>query len=321
MFESARIKLTAWYCLIIMAISLAFSLTIYQMMNVELQRFARNQRFRLERKVEFKLPPPPVIDPEVLAETQQRIIVVLLGVNGIILVFSATLGYFLAGRTLSPIKKMVEEQKRFIDDASHEIRTPLTALKTNLEVNLRDPNLKLNEAKKVITESVEETNKLILLSNYLLNLSRLDQNKIKLQLETIKFNQFKSLFSKNQRIKFISSIVSFTADKSQIQELLTILVDNALKYSQKTVKVWAKTNSKNIIIHVKDYGIGIDQKEIPHIFERFYRVDSSRNKTVAGYGLGLSIARQIVDLHHGQIVVKSQLNRGTDFQVHLPIKN
>ncbi|HOZ80770.1 MAG TPA: histidine kinase dimerization/phospho-acceptor domain-containing protein, partial [Candidatus Woesebacteria bacterium] len=199
MFESARIKLTAWYCLIIMAISLAFSLTIYQMMNVELQRFARNQRFRLERKVEFKLPPPPVIDPEVLAETQQRIIVVLLGVNGIILVFSATLGYFLAGRTLSPIKKMVEEQKRFIDDASHEIRTPLTALKTNLEVNLRDPNLKLNEAKKVITESVEETNKLILLSNYLLNLSRLDQNKIKLQLETIKFNQFKSLFSKNQR--------------------------------------------------------------------------------------------------------------------------
>src|SRR3989338_803664 len=148
-FHYARLKLTAWYLLIIMALSTLFSLVIYNALTAEVDRFERAQRFFIERRLqEGSLPlPPPTdgrrlfpfnngepINPELLAETKQRILLTLILANAGILIVSGGLGYFLAGRTLRPIKDMMDEQNRFITDASHELKTPLTSLRTELEV-------------------------------------------------------------------------------------------------------------------------------------------------------------------------------------------
>ena len=105
-------------------------------------------------------------------------------------------------------------------------------------------------------------------------------------------------------------------------ELISILINNAIKYSpeKSEVKVGVRGGKRHAIIEVEDQGIGIAEKDIPHIFDRFYRADTSRSKTkVDGYGLGLSIAKSIVDVHKGEIKVKSVIEKGSVFTVILPI--
>ena len=148
MFNSARLKLTAWYLLGIMCISILFSSIIYRGLMSEVNRFEQIQRFRFERRLEegeivpktiiFKLPPPIPGSQELIEETEKRILIMLITVNAGIFIISGLLGYVLAGRTLKPIKEMMDEQNRFISDASHEFRTPLTSLKSGFEVFLRN---------------------------------------------------------------------------------------------------------------------------------------------------------------------------------------
>ena len=172
MFQKTRIKLTAWYLLIIMLISVFFSFVIYKVLTHEFERFAQRQKFRIEQRFQNPPPPFPVPDPDLIKEVKQRLLLSLTGINLIILVLSGGLGYFLAGKTLKPIKDMVDEQNRFISDASHELRTPLTALKTSMEVGLRNKKLALNEAKLIISENLNEINRLQLMSEKLLELAR-----------------------------------------------------------------------------------------------------------------------------------------------------
>ncbi|TAL64214.1 MAG: hypothetical protein EPN88_11370, partial [Bacteroidetes bacterium] len=166
MFHSARLKLTAWYLLFIMFISLFFTVVIYRVLTGELERFARIQRFRMERHLytdEYVPLPsnlPPIIELELIEETKKRLMVVLAGINGGILILFGVLGYFLAGRTLRPIQEMVDEQNQFISDASHELRTPLTSLKSSMEVYLRDRHPTMREAKSLMNEGIDEVNKL-----------------------------------------------------------------------------------------------------------------------------------------------------------------
>src|SRR3989338_581858 len=148
MFQSARIKLTGWYLLIIMFISIAFSVVIYHQLTQEISRFEQAQRFRFEKNLrDFDLPTPPnpnmramkilIENPELIEEIKERVAITLVIINGGILILAGGLSYFLAGKTLSPIKNMMDEQNRFISDASHELKTPLTSLKTAMEVFLR----------------------------------------------------------------------------------------------------------------------------------------------------------------------------------------
>src|SRR3989344_858512 len=176
MFQSARIKLTIWYTLIIMLISLSFSLAIYKVLGSELDRLDRTQRLRIERglperpfltpstDLDQRIPRRFFLDPELLKETRERLGLILALINLVILAISAASGYFLSGRTLKPIKEMVEEQNRFITDASHELRTPLTTLKTEIEVNLRNKKLSVEEAKAILKSNLEEVNNLQVLS-------------------------------------------------------------------------------------------------------------------------------------------------------------
>jgi len=351
MFHSARLKLTAWYLLIIMTISLSFSGVIYIQTSHELERGFR--RMDLRRQAEElgislplsfsdqpeNLPPglrkvvPHYFSISDLQEVERRLVIKLLSINGVILVFSALAGYFLAGRTLAPIENALEEQKRFIADASHELRTPLTALKTTLEVSLRDRAMTLPEAKKVLQENLEEVENLQSLSDKLLSLSRYQSNGHNLPFTEVdidkvieKVEKEISSLAKEKKIELKINVGSekLEANEESLEEMLLIFLDNAVKYTPKDGKVILEANSDKrwLVIKVKDTGMGIAKEDLPHIFDRFYRADQSRTKEKpSGFGLGLALAKRIIEIHKGSVQVTSVLGKGTTFTIKLPLKH
>ncbi|MFA7301693.1 MAG: HAMP domain-containing sensor histidine kinase [Candidatus Shapirobacteria bacterium] len=308
MFKKARLQLTLWYLLIIMLVSLFFSVAIFNLISFEIDKFASRPQFRR---------PEIEIDIGFIAESKQRLITSLIYQNLIILVVSGSLSYFLAGKTLNPIAKTIEEQKIFISDASHELRTPLTALKSTFEVALRDPKLTMADAKNNLKTGINEVDKLTNLTNSMLRLSHLENGNglqhVSINLKTISNKVVSRLLAKAtaKKIKIINKTknISITGDPLSIEELFEIIVDNAIKYSSNsTIKI---NSIKNKII-ITDQGLGISQKDLPHIFDRFYRADNARTKSSdGGYGLGLPIAQKIMDKHGGKILVDSKLNSGT----------
>lgn len=306
MFRRARIKLTAYYLAIIMAISVFFSLTIYRSATFELQRIGTRQAQRRPM-----IGAPPILDPEVIDEAKRRIALSLLATNVVILGLSAASGYFLAGKTLEPIRKNVEKQKEFIGSASHELRTPLTSLKTEIEVGLRDKKLTAATARKIFISDLEEINKMQKLSNYLLRLNRLETGKKVFEMSRVDLKKVavNAISKRNVKSDLKKSVV--IGNKDALSELVGILLDNAFKYSPKDKSVSIKVKDKQI--EVADKGIGIPKSDLPYIFDRFYRSDKSRTKD--GYGLGLSIAKQIADLHGAKIKVESKLGVGSTFKV------
>jgi len=329
MFKSARLTLTAWYLAIIMVISIAFSLMIYRVLLIEVIRFERAQRVRIERRMQFFNSPIPV-SLELIEEIKQRLIFRLFMVNIGIMVISGGLGYFLAGRTLKPIKEMVDEQNRFISDASHELRTPLTSLKSAMEVHLRDKKLNISQARKLISDNINDVNKLEKLTDALLVLSVYQKTNQNYEFTKLKINEVMKeamhkvnplAKKKNIDIKYYSQNIEITGIKQKLVDLMVIILDNAVKYTprDKNIEITTKRTDGYVLIAVKDEGIGIAKKDLPFIFDRFYRSEEGRAKTnISGYGLGLSIAKKIVELHNGKINAKSKENAGSVFTVLLP---
>jgi len=339
MFRSARVKLTCWYLLIIMLISLVFSIGIYTAMTRELERGFRRaeMRFRVE---ELSIPPHHLrgINPHFsfsqdLKVIKKRITLGLLMVNGVILGISATAGYFLAGKTLRPIEKAMDEQRRFVADASHEFRTPLTALKTSMEVALREKKMSTGQAKKLIKSNLEDVDDMHSLSDNLLSLASYQNNGNNSNFEKINlakliktaYEKILSLAKKkgvNIKLKTQNGIIE--ANKTGLEEMLLIFLDNAVKYTPKGGKVAISTqvDKKYASIKIKDTGIGISKQNIPHIFDRFYRVNQSRSKNNApGFGLGLSLAKRIIETHKGSVEIVSRVGKGTAFIIKLPLKH
>lgn len=341
MFHSARIKLTAWYLLIIMLISVSFSVAMYKVLTFELDRVERTQRLRIERRIPDMariIPPeqPFRIDPDLIDETKDRLQLILLIINLGILGASSVAGYFLAGKTLKPIEQALEEQKRFVADASHELRTPLTALKTSMEVALRDKKMTIREAEKVIKSNLEDVDSLESLSSNLLILANLQNNGQKLVFEDINIaeavkNAYRKILplanKKDVAVKLQVENQIVQANKESLEQMMLIFLDNAVKYTPSGGKVMltAKSEGKSITLKIEDTGIGIAKEEIPHIFERFYRADQSRSREhlrgVGGFGLGLSLAKRIIEIHKGTVEVASILGKGTTFAIKLPLKH
>ncbi|MFZ2206515.1 MAG: HAMP domain-containing sensor histidine kinase [Microgenomates group bacterium] len=332
MFKTARIRLTAWYIIILMSVSIAFSVAIFRGMSVEVERFAYLQRIRVERRFdELRIPRPEFVDDEIIQEAKQHIIIVLLGINGIILIVMGGISYVLAGTTLEPIQTMMEEQDRFVSDASHELKTPLTIMKSELEVYVRDPKLTLPEAKKVLKDNIEEVNRLQKLSESLLTLLEHDSKTVQKTFKKIKMNipienalklVRHNAIEKNITIKIKNTLQKATwGNEDRLRELFIIILDNAIKYSQTNGQITISTGfvRRQIEIRIVDSGIGIEEKDLPHVFDRFFRSDSARGRNGAGgYGLGLSIAKKIVELHTGEIDIQSTVNIGTTVIVKLP---
>ena len=325
MFQSARLKLTAWYLLIIILISSLFSIGIYILVNQEYGRIEQIQRRRLERQIQRGWLQKD-FDAE---EGRNRLASLLILINLGIIAGAGFVGYFLAGRTLKPIKDMVSEQSRFITDASHELRTPITSLKTELEVNLRDKNLP-SQLKKILESNLEDVNNLQTLSDSLIRLSQFQKGNSTvfegLSLKEAISDSIKKVtaIAKNKKIELKDNSKNFyvNADRQNLTELFVIIFDNAIKYSSKNTKVTidSKKIDHSVIIEIKDQGFGISKEDTEHIFDRFFRADLSRAKDkISGYGLGLSIAKQIIDKHKGTISVESEEGKGTKFSIQLPL--
>jgi len=336
MFENTRIKLTAWYLLIIMLISLSFSVVIYSKINEEFSRF-ENFQIRLkqdinERNIVFPPGPRPNqfvrLDSQEIQAARIRLISTLAVINFVIFVLAGAAGYFLAGRTLKPIKKMIDEQNRFITDSSHELRTPLTSLKTEIEVGLRNKKLDLKTARKILESNLEEVINLEVLSNNLLELAQNGNLLNKNAMKTVSLSEIlKKAINKTKNLADIKQIkiknniqeVKIIGVEDRLVEVFIIFLDNAIKYSldKGNIELISKIKDNRVFISVIDYGMGISREDLPHIFDRFYRADKSRTKK--GYGLGLSIAKKIIEFHKGSITVDSAQNKKTTFTVILPV--
>jgi len=334
MFRSARFKITVWYVMAIMIISLTFSLVIYRTIASDL-----NQRYvNIENQIKSNFRDlekiPPVLKNMLrndLRIARQRVYFMLLFANGGIFVLSLLVGYFLAGRTLRPIEEMVEEQNRFISDASHELRTPLTALKTSTEVALRDKNMSAEEARKILEENLEDIGSLEMLSEHLLHLAQYQRGRRVLDLKNINLAEsagrvYKkaAAVAKNKSIAFEIEARDawINADAISIEELILILLDNAFKYTPRGGKVLLKAApaGRYGVLEVTDSGEGISPRDQSHIFDRFYRAERSRSKNrISGFGLGLPVAKRIADLHNGSIKVASRPGHGSTFTVRIPL--
>jgi two-component system sensor histidine kinase CiaH len=336
-FHSARLRLTAWYLLIIMVISILFSVAFFNTATNELERVINRIQFREQHpheKIPNRPPPseghtPPTLED--LQESKNRLVLILVIINGAIFVFAGGAGYFLAGRTLLPIKLMMDEQNQFITSSSHELRTPIATMRAEMEGSLLEKHISDKQARELIMSNLEELGGIQELTNNLLKLAQIHNTDTAKQREDftltdlIQIAEKKVLSLAKKRQITISTNVKeaiVTGDKSRLAEVFVILLDNAIKYSPEktTVHITSETVRNHAKISISDQGIGIDEKDLPHIFNRFYRADQSRSQT-EGFGLGLSIAQTIVETHGGSIQVKSKIQHGTTFIVTLPIKH
>lgn len=221
---------------------------------------------------------------------------------------------------------LTQERNEFLASISHELRTPLTYIKGYADI-VRKRNLSKEENEKYLTIIVEETNRLANLIQELFELAKLDQNSFDIEKESINLNHFLTrieekllpIFQERQMsFKIISqSNLLLKADPLRLEQIILNLLDNAMKYSstgaQTLLKVAKIKNDIHIVI--QDNGKGIPEKDIPYIFNRFYRVDKSRTRSLGGTGLGLAIVKELVNAHGAEVTVKSKENVGTEFEL------
>lgn len=330
MFRAAVVRLTLWYLAVIMVLSVGFSVWIYNVSGNELSALQQRQQ-QVFKGNRFGLPGDftQFNRLQQIDQSEENIGLNLLYFNLIILLAGGALSYLLAKRTLRPIEETMAAQARFTADASHELRTPLTAMRTELEVALRDKELKLAESKELHRSNLEEIEKLENLTNGLLKLAKQDGSATNFKpcsLEVIVKDAIAHVEARatKRNIAITPSIIDgkLIGDCWALTELVTVLLDNAIKYSPADTEVLVTTDMSrtHATISVQDHGAGIKASDLPYIFNRFYRVDTSRNKEkVDGYGLGLSIAKQIADAHKGVIAVKSKIGEGSIFTITLPL--
>lgn len=224
---------------------------------------------------------------------------------------------------LDRLELYMNQQKQFVSDASHELRTPIAIIQGYTDMLERwgkdDPAI-LEES---INSLSQETANMKDLLEKLLFLSRSDKKTLEVDKETFNLSDLcykvikETSFIDDEHdieAKITENIMLF-GDSGLIKELIRILMDNALKYTPEGGKITLSCviTKHNIILSIKDNGIGIPKEHIPHLFERFYRVDEARSKSTGGTGLGLAIAKQIITVHDAQISVTSELGQGTEF--------
>jgi two-component system sensor histidine kinase CiaH len=335
--RSATFKLTLSYLGIIMVLSLLFSMALYRVSFGQMAANYSRQRVAIER-----LPVPIGLESrrddyiqalsDQLDEDRSTLLFRLGALNLATLLLGGGLAYYLARRTLTPIQDALEAQGRFTADASHELRTPLTAMRSEIEVALREKELTPDVAREILTSNLEEIAKLEALSAGLLRLARFENG---LDPNTVANIPVRDLFesaidrhqaglaAKNIQLEVRTGKEMVAGDRASLIELVAILLDNAIKYSPRgsTIKLTGRQSGNSTTVSVADQGVGINASDLPFIFHRFYRADRSRSKEkVEGYGLGLSIAKRITDLHHGTISADSTPGKGSTFRIKLPMK-
>ena len=237
---------------------------------------------------------------------------------------------FLARLSVKPLLESMQKQKAFVENASHELRTPLAVLQNRLETLFRKPEATIMESSESIASSLDEVRNMKLLTTNLLNIARRDDG-LKPEMEEIEpsffdqtFSNFEIIAEENGKLFQGDNQVDkvICSDKTLLKQLMTILYDNALKYTDEDgqIQFEVQLKDKNLLLRVLDNGPGIRDEDKKRIFDRFYRVDKARTRQKGGFGLGLSLAKQIVESFKGTIQVKDNKPKGTTFEVKLSVK-
>ena len=230
-------------------------------------------------------------------------------------------------------EKDEEERRQFVSNVSHELRTPLTSMKSYIEALLdgawQDPEV----APQFLKVTQEETNRMIRMINDLLQLSRMDANKIELQKELVNLNELFNYVldrfdmvikdsDQNYVIKreFTQRAIWVDIDTDRMVQVLDNILNNAMKYSPDggTITCRLLETHKNVVLSISDEGLGIPKQNLGRVFDRFFRVDKARSRAMGGSGLGLAISKEAIKAHGGSIWAESEENKGSTFFISLP---
>jgi heavy metal sensor kinase len=235
---------------------------------------------------------------------------------------------------IAKLEKSFHQVKRFTADASHELKTPLTILRGEVEVGLKKKR-GLKEYQSILASNLEEINRMSRIVEDLLTLSRADMGELIMEREEIELSALArevwedlQLLAKKKRIQLKFMDNGFTrveGDPLFLRQLILNITENGLKYTRAggevAVRVKGDRDQGVVRLLVADTGVGIPQKDLKRIFDRFYRVDGARSRETGGTGLGLSICQWIAQAHEGRIAVESKVGKGSTFTVTLPMKD
>lgn len=336
-FFSVRLRLTLYYALFTAVIIGGFSIILYQTL---LTNFAETLKDTA-----------PGLNPHIFRAIIDRAHLILVNrlfiADIIILLFATVLGYLLTHRTLKPMRDSMQKQKRFIADASHELRTPIAVVISGLEVALRNKNLGIDDAKKTLTDTLDEMKEFSLLTNQLLDLSKTESSEAAAHATRKPINIAELVRTTSEKMKKLADEkeINFTMHiKEETPEPVRVLgndvelsrvfyniIHNAISYTPNkgSITVEGHISLGKYVVTITDTGIGIPSKILGKIFEPFFQGDASRNeskndqdqKTGSGAGLGLPIAKKIVESHSGSIVIKSKEHGGTKAVISLPLSS
>ena len=301
--NKAYLKLTFMYASILCFVSIIFSTIIYS-----------------NTVNSFNIRPIKSVQSEAIIkrdnEIKKEMLFHLIVLDSIIIILGTIGSYFLSKKTLRPIEENLDLQMQFISNASHELKTPITVISMENEVLLREKNHSNEELLNQIKSNLEEVNSLSKLVNILLELAR--NNKItleKVKVTDIANNAIDKLrvLSNKKNINILNNLnnLEITANKDILEEVIVIVLDNAIKYSDKNTTI--KIYSKNSKIFIEDEGIGIKEKDLKYIFDRFYRADKSHS--TEGYGLGLSLAKHLTEKMKLKISAYNNKEKGSTFVI------
>ncbi|MEO6761566.1 MAG: HAMP domain-containing sensor histidine kinase [Candidatus Saccharimonadales bacterium] len=331
-FKSSTARLSLSYLLVIMLMSVCFSFVLYSTSVHELGR---------------QTPPPSLFGLQEFDNTTRRgsrindfferrvdegrrsLILHLVILNLLVLAGGAIFSYYLSRQTLQPIEASMEAQSQFVSDASHELRTPLTAIQIANEVALRKDKISDVEVRDILRQNIDDAIRLQNLAEGLLRLAKLDNTDLRLvlvHLSDVVSDAVNAVVGdavkKHIKIEDRVPNIVVNGDQASLARALVTILDNAIKYSppKSLIKISTSQRSKFVDLKISDEGPGIAPEHLPHIFDRFYRADQARSQqTVSGYGIGLSLAKKIIDQHGGDIIVKTTKDKGTSFIIRLPI--
>lgn len=340
MFRSARLKLTLFYLAILLGFSLILTVSIRVMAEREYNRSLNAQLGEVKHmfigfpwknvttEVTVMRPDRALssIQDDEAVMVRQHLNRDFAIINGIALMIGGVLSYWFAGRTLRPIEQAHRAQARFASDASHELRTPLASMRVENEVFLRQKDFSQKEAREQIESNLEEIQRLENLSSNLLALTHYEHASLPRAITEIHpvVEEAIARARKNADQRDIAIIQKIDQAKllihaDSIVQLLDILLDNARKYGPRggEITITGRKQNGQYLIQVKDNGPGIDEADLPHIFERLYRSDKARTSSTGGYGLGLALANEIAKANQGSIAASNNKSGGACLSLRL----
>ncbi len=242
------------------------------------------------------------------------------------------LGVVIVLHDISHSKELENMRRNFVANVSHELKTPVTLIKGFLETLFRGAMDSKAERHEFLQIIQTHANRLDAIIDDLLSLSKFEESKDSISKSTYNVNDVikKAIIvcKANAEKKNVSLVyqpkenITTQINASLIEQATVNLIDNAIKYSNvnDSVKISLFVTNECFVINILDTGSGIPEKDIPHLFERFYRVDKARSRELGGTGLGLAIVKHISLVHNGKVLVKSEEGKGSQFSIHIPIK-